>query len=1670
MRKISIKRVLSVLLTVAILSVSVIECVLPMTAFAATLPSELVSTVTKMEDFLKTGPFIAEDLNDAQIIYNEYITVDETVRNSATDARIDAFIDVYNQLKSGAKFVDNFEGELAWQVEAKITRLVYTNAAGQRTTAQDTRQRENTTDITANGFWGIVEDDILPPSPDLKNHALSMRKNFTNTKAELNVNHTKDHYLINSVTSDYLGSNAEIFNISADWYYNSDSTTESLFVTNYTSDHNWTGIFIDGSTVKKVVSTHQDTTPIKFIQNVSNVTSLVDVLGNPVSFKSGQWLSTEMTYDIYDKVYLFKISGLNASSATVTAEFALASSDMISKVAFASRTIAGSPMVDNVVFYEYGPACYPMIIDAIPDLDVLTIDDAKKLEYIRKFVDGLSGIERYQISNLQKLVDAEAKLEELLKAAASSGTDVTNLDFENPTHIDPLYSVNLNNKNNLYVSSNTVKGNGNDSNDILVFRSDNGSAKFMLSPYIQADNELYEVTFKAYLKNSESLDVIYDYVDDQNYSLLRISAAGTGIVTRPRTCVDGKESSGGTVQYSPIYYEEEANTILDTPINKWYTFNLTYLDEGVHFAIKNMYDNVGVFVGFATTGLPTVSKSFGKLSLKNPLSTNFAIRAGDINRDYYFDDFSFKYKDTPEHRRVSELMDKYPDIIYLDENTVSKLDEPAIKDVADTYNSYDEKTKRYLPFMPAFLKPLQDALETQECADQTFDPVDPATVEQRIDPESGQLAYVFKDDFENGIRRWANVGDTYRTESAWISMPTAEDPDNMALAVKGITPALGVKDEYMALNGYKLVSRKFTMTMNTDNWNYYAFVSAYADSGNFTYMAFREFAADDGYPYRGNVVNDYNASQVHYFYYNTLPKGVILTLDVEQTFNYETNSVVTIITDAEGNRVKSTLPLPTGKPYALNVLNGCVVSNSEYYIYDNYEALYVERDPDYERKKGETHVFYTSNTFLNPGDVALINGYYVGDNIDKVEICPVPNTVDLTNLEYGYADRESYSSAGVLDSDDISILPTAEYWNDSEAVEADILQTTERSVKFIIPPTFAKGMYSVKITYDDVTTTHPIATTNTLYLNAPFVEYTIGDDGETTTAGGNLVVVGENLFPDYDRSLTDEQNLARAKTELAVCIKDKSGNVVAERIDITKVRSVYSFNVTIPETVTVGEYELWVYSGYGNSSCWSIPFDFKVDVDLRSTFASKVYNVVDYGSTCKGAQNFTPILSSVCNIAHENGGGTVYLPSGIYRLMTPVIIPENVILKGQEKETTQIIFNPTYWQVGDLPSSLLYFTKNSGMQDISVIGSRRKTTLNFVGSDAQNLYFEDVRFEFDYTGGQININGSPINQNTGYLTSLVRAEAGGRFLVADQAINVRFEDVRYASYNDSYGGIMLDRASQQSKYWYFNNTTLHEINWSEGCMNSSMFENTDFLYCVTGLWGDGFYYGDCQFTSNTTNNRELFVADMVPAYTGTMKFAYETDPVSGEQVPMKDASGLNTIFKVQKVSEREFLNGQLYVRYGPGDGQTRKVVELLPGDRIRIDRPLAVDPETTTLTVTIRRPRQNIYFVDNYWYNGQCGGFFSGACDVVYDGNLRERNWTVYLWPQTDDPIWYLTVLNDEFLYDPFYYHNADGSSFKDSPVSPGWDMSYSAGGARCYAYRDSIVDGQYTDVGGDGD
>lgn len=61
---------------------------------------------------------------------------------------------------------------------------------------------------------------------------------------------------------------------------------------------------------------------------------------------------------------------------------------------------------------------------------------------------------------------------------------------------------------------------------------------------------------------------------------------------------------------------------------------------------------------------------------------------------------------------------------------------------------------------------------------------------------------------------------------------------------------------------------------------------------------------------------------------------------------------------------------------------------------------------------------------------------------------------------------------------------------------------------------------------------------------------------------------------------------------------------------------------------------------------------------------ASLYNVLDYGADNSGRTDASTAIQAALNAAGANGGGTVYLPAGYYRMTAQVKVPANVELRG----------------------------------------------------------------------------------------------------------------------------------------------------------------------------------------------------------------------------------------------------------------------------------------------------------------------------------------------------------------------------------------------------------------------
>ena len=223
---------------------------------------------------------------------------------------------------------------------------------------------------------------------------------------------------------------------------------------------------------------------------------------------------------------------------------------------------------------------------------------------------------------------------------------------------------------------------------------------------------------------------------------------------------------------------------------------------------------------------------------------------------------------------------------------------------------------------------------------------------------------------------------------------------------------------------------------------------------------------------------------------------------------------------------------------------------------------------------------------------------------------------------------------------------------------AEILQQTERTLKFVLPKELPAGVVCFRIQVDE-------AFSELQKLNAPKVWWIQGDQVESATPGGWIRLFGLNLG---------------LKKGAKLILRNEGISVPLRLIAVDE----FNFRAEVPDTVSVGRYRVEFESGEGIAG--ENVMAGKVEIVTSPKQLNKVYNVTDFGS--KPGQpdaiqyytgmkaldqvDSTESIQKALNAAGKSGGGVVYFPRGIYVLSKGVEVPAGVILRGAGRGQTAL--------------------------------------------------------------------------------------------------------------------------------------------------------------------------------------------------------------------------------------------------------------------------------------------------------------------------------------------------------------------------------------------------------------
>lgn len=1304
-----------------------------------------------------------------------------------------------------------------------------------------------------------------------------------------------------------------------------------------------------------------------------------------VTFKRGTWVDFSYTYDFEKEgCYIYTLTGVdNEGNPAQIVYRTPEAAKLFDNAKLVVRTDRLAELYRDVSITLLDSNYAEGLISSLPDPNNVTLEDENAINTVRSIVENqLSDEERGKISAeaMERLNSIIEALEDAI-AGIELDPNVTITFEEGQPGQEYFEAVRASTTGGWGVVTNPYKVAGNTSANVLKITqnyaapdgdSSTGYAIYKLKDKVVPGNKaLANFSGKLYMENGGSGIVVFDYKSADQWAGFRIyRSGGNKMVFQEYYKKQAGENVNKTKTYETTFGLENAGGYTMSG-NVWADFDIEYSLLDCTISIRVYDKEGGVYLG----GYDRV------YTLYDTCETQVGFAVSNATKPAYVDDVFVNFQDSQAYTEAQNFLSAHEYILNLipAETYLSYNDFEAVDLVVEAYGRLTEGAKKCIPFTDTRIENLKAAKAAYEAAPD-FEEKKARDLERKAQKDAVEDEYddyTLTEDFESGdlslfqpAKKAINTGGVSIVDDAYFGSRALRLEGRSVLTIKEL---LLPDRPQVAQVSYKIYVEKL------DDSNKRGTFIGYNYHENYTYRAYNFYQTTKA------LTASYNKytppATTSYATPTDLVAGPGEIWNVSLSYTAR-GSVSIQITDSNGATVSLT---DSADLDALFVL----ASNDITAFIDDVTVTYRKGNYDVDVESEDINVNYTANTWVKPGDVAMVSGENLKNNVSRVEIMALANNAAAAK---GFIDRTWFDFEGVQEGE-FSAAPAEPVWNQEDAQPVEIVQWTLNSLKFVVPDDLPNGIYAVKLYSSRSSEDDEI-----IYINAPSIDYTVGSDGAITAPGSTMRVIGKNLGYDMDA------------LKLKAVMVSADGKATRE-LTVSAVQSNYSISVDIPADAAYGEYELWVYGGYGDGTAWTIPYTFTVGAAVRDGWDKTVFNVRDYGANGNSDQNATPFLVNALAAIAENGGGILYLPAGQYDITAGLVIPENCVVTGDGPDKTTINFRPYTYAIGKMPTALLSFTKNVEISNLAIKGQRVSGVFRGYGDSSDNLYFENLYVTITpYAGTVTEGTGGTYSGlvSSSELYGMVSMESVNPVLsIQNKGDNVQIRNFDASRTLGRNRPIVNDKNG--SYYWQVDNIkTTGE--WSEVVISTSLWENSDHgpNSCL-GVWGHGLYFANNNLHDRTDNNKELYVAD-------------RNAPYRDQITPLSDAADNTQYYLVKALNKAAFSHEdmQVYIVDGQGVGQTRQIVkyEEIKGDDgttkylVTLNRPFNVAPNRNS-TVVIRRPRENIFFVGNEYSNGGSGGFYGGVADVVYDSNTWNNCTSIYQMGIFYDVNWYLSIVGD---------------------------------------------------------
>lgn len=554
--------------------------------------------------------------------------------------------------------------------------------------------------------------------------------------------------------------------------------------------------------------------------------------------------------------------------------------------------------------------------------------------------------------------------------------------------------------------------------------------------------------------------------------------------------------------------------------------------------------------------------------------------------------------------------------------------------------------------------------------------------------------------------------------------------------------------------------------------------------------------------------------------------------------------------------------------------------------------------------------------------------------------------------------------SALLVGDSLNEVKSVTLQRDRQNINLVIHPRTKTSLVVDIPSDVQYGSYTLRLSGSAGETTHIVNMPKVLWVQS------ISGNAEAHV-GGSLRLFGHHLdaLPEGDFIVAGDRSIV---------------------LPVLKA-SRWQIELSVPENVPLGERSIAFLAKKGGSILSSMPVRF---------VSSRPARVVQhFSSPLPDADADIDVASALMSAMRQlsaNGGGVLELASGDYVLKSGLVIPENVTLKGSDRDAVNL-----FWQgpINQL-QRLVLLSNGSGLEELSLYAGEHPHIIatNFA-RETRDIVIKNILVRAMSYGGRITPDES---------SSILKRSLVSR--AVPDAIRIRGENIQILDCDIQGSGRSLYISDSNGVYIAHNIFRNGRKGWYSLTGSSEViFENNTIMGADLMASGGGINtIGGRAFTRNV-----LFANNNLESFNGWDREGMSSDgPGSfflGGVVSLS-AKRLELLGNQQARASRPVAAGQgLFVVRGTGAGQYSQI-ESVKGSVVTLREPLQVLPDAESL-VSIVPLQENFLILNNEFRDvGRAVQFYGAAVGHVVEGNraLRSIGMTHRgLWYGGFQPAWY---------------------------------------------------------------